>query len=141
MTRSVGRPKPTLKKDYIFGKTFTDHMLEIDHSKQTGWSKPRIVPYGPITIATSATVLHYGISVHEGISIVENPRKGTLQAFRAKEHLDCFLDSSVHLDMPSFDTDELMGCIKQLVSLDKEWIDAVEELDQFYTRMVHFSTD
>lgn len=43
--------------------------------------------------------------------------------------------------MPGFDTEELMGCIKELVSIDKEWIDAVEELDQFYTRMVHFSTD
>ena len=43
--------------------------------------------------------------------------------------------------MPGFDTDELMGCIKELVSIDKEWIDAVDELDQFYTRMVHFSTD
>ena len=74
-------------------------------------------------------MLHYGISVHEGISIVENPRKGTLQAFRAQEHLDCFLQSSEHLDMPGFDTNELMGCIKQLVQVDKEWIDAVEELD------------
>ena len=43
--------------------------------------------------------------------------------------------------MPGFDTEELMGCIKELVSIDKEWIDAVDELDQFYTRMVHFSTD
>ena len=43
--------------------------------------------------------------------------------------------------MPGFDTDELMECIKELVSIDKEWIDAVDELDQFYTRMVHFSTD
>ena len=43
--------------------------------------------------------------------------------------------------MPGFDSEELMGCIKELVSIDKEWIDAVEELDQFYTRMVHFSTD
>ena len=72
------KAKPQLKKDYIFGKTFTDHMLSIDYSKQTGWAKPQIVPYGPIKLETSATVLHYGISVHEGISIVENPRKGTL---------------------------------------------------------------
>ena len=32
--------------------------------------------------------------------------------------------------MPGFDTEELMGCIKELVSIDKEWIDAVEELDK-----------
>ena len=75
--------KPKVKKDYIFGKTFTDHMLSIDYSKEAGWHKPEIIPYGKISLETSATVLHYGISVHEGISIVENPRKGSLQAFRA----------------------------------------------------------
>ena len=60
---------------------------------------------------TSATVLHYGISVHEGISVVENPRNGKLQAFRAKDHMEMFLESSEHLDMPLFDTNELMKCI------------------------------
>ena len=52
-----------------------------------------------------------------------------------------FLESSEHLDMPLFDTNELMKCINQLVVLDKEWMSAHDELDQFYTRMVHFSTD
>jgi branched-chain amino acid aminotransferase len=47
-------------------------MLEIDWTKDGGWEAPKIVPYGPINMATSATSLHYGISVHEGISVVEN---------------------------------------------------------------------
>jgi len=50
----------------------TDHMLSIDWTKAGGWEVPKIVPYGPIKMETSATALHYGISVHEGISIVEN---------------------------------------------------------------------
>lgn len=43
--------------------------------------------------------------------------------------------------MPLFDKNELLGCIKELVLLDKEWMYANDEPDQFYTRMVHFSTD
>jgi len=45
--------------------------------------------------------------------------------------------------MPLFDTDELHECIKELVTLDKEWIidPNIADPDQFYARMVHFSTD
>jgi len=62
-------------------------MLSVEWSKQEGWGRPEILPYGPIKMATSATALHYGISVHEGISILENANDGKLQAFRAQEHL------------------------------------------------------
>lgn len=90
---------------------------------------------------TSATALHYGISVHDGISVVENGKTGKMQAFRANDHLDSFLQSSYHLDMPLFDTNELHDCIKKLVTLDRDWIELSKSPDQFYTRMVHFSTD
>ena len=54
-------------------------MLSIDYKKEAGgWQKPEIVPYGPITMETSATALHYGISAHEGISVVENQKTGKL---------------------------------------------------------------
>ena len=53
-------------------------MLSVDWSKTEGWSKPEILPYGPIKLATSATALHYGISAHEGISIVENKESGKM---------------------------------------------------------------
>ena len=55
--------------------------------------------------------------------------------------MNSFLQSSYHLDMPLFDTNELHECIKKLVSIDKDWIDVTSNPDQFYTRMVHFSTD
>ena len=58
------------KDELKFGRLFTDHMLSIDWTKDGGWERPQIVPYGPIELATSATVMHYGISVHDGISVV-----------------------------------------------------------------------
>ena len=65
----VGKIKPQLENEFTFGRLFTDHMLSIDWSKEDGWAKPQIIPYGPVKLATSATSLHYGISVHEGISV------------------------------------------------------------------------
>jgi branched-chain amino acid aminotransferase len=137
----VRKIKPKLKKEFVFGKLFTDHMLSIDYTKEGGWAKPEIIPFGPIQLQTSATSLHYGISVHEGISVTENQRTGKLQAFRAKDHLQEFRDSTEHLDMPLFDNNELLNCVKELVLLDKDWMYVNDEPDQFYTRLVHFSTD
>lgn len=43
--------------------------------------------------------------------------------------------------MPSFDKQELLECLKPLMQLDREWIDHYDEPDQFYTRLLHISTD
>jgi branched-chain amino acid aminotransferase len=96
-------------------------MLTVDWDISHGWHKPQILPYGPLTLANTATVLHYGISVYEGMSSCLNKKTGIPQAFRADLHLKSFLESSDHLDMPLFDTTELLGCIKKLVHIDQAW--------------------
>lgn len=115
-------------------------MLEVDWTKDEGWGTPKIVPYGPVEMATSATALHYGISVHEGITVIENKDDGKLQGFRVDEHLDSLVKSSDHLDMPTFDASELKSCLGDLLQLDKEWAH-IKQGEQLYTRIVHFSTD
>jgi len=74
----VRKIKPVMSNEYVFGRHFTDHMLVVDWTKQGGWEKPKIVPYGPIKVETSATVLHYGISVHEGLSVLANKKTGKI---------------------------------------------------------------
>ena len=85
--REVRKIMPKLNNEGTFGKLFTDHMLSVQWTKTGGWEAPEIIPYGPIKLATSATSLHYGISVFEGVSVVQNAKSDKLQAFRAKEHL------------------------------------------------------
>lgn len=126
---------------FNFGKHYTDHMLSIDWTKAGGWEKPQIIPHGPMRIGTSATALHYGISVNDSVSIVKNKDTKKLQAFRVSDHLNSFYDATDHLDMPLFDKSELQECIKTLANFDKEWIHWLNEPDQLYARMIHFSTD
>ena len=38
-------------------------MLAIEWTKEGGWNSPQIVPFGPIAISPSASVLHYGLEV------------------------------------------------------------------------------
>lgn len=93
-------------------------MFQVDWDMSTGWGKPRITPNEPIKIDTTATSLHYGISAFEGISIVKNRQTGAPQAFWAQNNLKSLVDSSDHLDLPKFDQNELLSCLKKLVLLD-----------------------
>lgn len=118
-------------------------MLQADWEMGKGWGKPRIVPYEAIKIDTTATSLHYGISAFEGISVVRNAKTGKSQAFRTQNNLKSFLAASEHLDLPSFDTDELLECCKQLVKIDKSWFPELpnDTPGQFYLRLAHIATD
>ena len=118
-------------------------MFQVDWNFNDGWGKPRITPYEPIKIDTTATSLHYGISAFEGISIVKNKSSGIPQAFWAKNNLKSFVDASDHLDLPTFDQEELLQCLKKLVSLDQEWFPDLgsNTPSQLYLRLAHISTD
>ena len=69
--RKTPKPKPGWG-EFLFGEHYTDHMLTVDWTKESGWAKPQIIENGPITVETSATSLHYGISCYESLPIVKN---------------------------------------------------------------------
>ena len=54
------KPKPE-NKDLVFGKTFTDHMLEIDWTAEKGWHSPVIKPYENFSMSPAVSSLHYGM--------------------------------------------------------------------------------
>jgi branched-chain amino acid aminotransferase len=64
-----------------FGHTFTDHMLEIDWTRDGGWEAPMINPYGPLPIDPAASVLHYGMECFEGMKAYKDD-SGTIRLFR-----------------------------------------------------------
>ena len=61
------RKKPKSGENLGFGIHFSDHMFLMDHSQGAGWRDARIVPYGPLSLAPSAMVLHYGQEIFEGM--------------------------------------------------------------------------
>ena len=57
-----GKPKPDSDK-LVFGASYSDHMLTIKHSTQSGWEKPVIGPLKDLSIHPGAKVLHYATEV------------------------------------------------------------------------------
>ncbi len=54
----------------VFGRTFTDHTLEIDWDSQHGWHAPKISPFGNLSLHPAASSLHYGLQVIPALPVV-----------------------------------------------------------------------
>jgi hypothetical protein len=75
----------------VFGRTFSDHMFEIDWNAKDGWQVPKIIPYGPLVLDPSCMVFHYASEVEE------IPSKGPFLQQKEMEFLFFFCVSS-HFD-------------------------------------------
>lgn len=107
-------------KNLVFGTQFSDHMFECDYVNGA-WQNPTIKPYGPIQMMPSAKVFHYGQAVFEGMKAYKD-KKGDVFLFRPKENLKRINISSKRLAIPEFPEDLFFDALKQLFSLDKDWV-------------------
>ncbi|ORY01711.1 branched-chain amino acid aminotransferase II [Basidiobolus meristosporus CBS 931.73] len=108
-------------QELVFGHTFTDNMLMVEWEAKSGWGKPVIKPYGKISLDPSASVLHYSFECFEGMKAYKD-KQGRARLFRPDMNTARLRRSSERLTLPSFDTDELTECIKELVRTDLRWI-------------------
>lgn len=114
------KPKPDDNK-LGFGTIFTDHMLNMDYNLEKGWHNPRIEPYSPLVMDPSTIVLHYGQAVFEGLKAYRTPNGG-IQLFRPQENFHRQNSSSRLLCIPEIDERAVLGHLKELLILEKDWV-------------------
>ena len=103
-----------------FGETFTDHMFVCDYSNGK-WNTPEIIPYQPISLDPSASALHYGQAVFEGMKAYKDIN-GKVWMFRPKENWLRLNKSCERMMIPGFPEDYFMKGLKKLISIDSEWV-------------------
>jgi branched-chain amino acid aminotransferase len=109
-----------------FGKFFTDHMVDVCWSENGGWHRPRVQPYGPISIQPSAAVLHYAQEVFEGLKAYRHA-DGSIWSFRPEQNAARMQRSARRLALPELPTEYFLDSIKQLIAVDAAWVpDAAE---------------
>mmetsp|Transcript_26621 Transcript_26621/g.58595 ORF Transcript_26621/g.58595 Transcript_26621/m.58595 type:complete len:386 (-) Transcript_26621:4-1161(-) len=121
VTKTEKLKEHTPLKDLKFGRTFTDHMLEVDWNFKTGWSNPRIVPFGDMLLSPAATGLHYGLQCFEGLKAYTDAN-GKIRLFRPDKNMSRLSFSMQRIAMPALDQDGFYSCLKELLKLDKSWI-------------------
>ncbi len=103
-----------------FGKLFTDHMVTIAY-KDGAWQQGEVKPYGPLTLAPSASVLHYGQAIFEGFKAFMQP-DGSISTFRPEANAERFNRSAARLAMPALPVELFMKAADALISIDKGWV-------------------
>lgn len=121
-----------------FGRYFTDHMLEADYENGE-WKNVEIKPYQPLVLDPSAAVLHYGQAIFEGIKAYKD-EKGDAYIFRPVDNFKRFNISADRMEMPAVPEEIFIEGMKQLISLDKDWIPSKPD-HSLYIRPFMFATD
>ena len=102
------------------GKIFTDHMFICDY-ENGAWQNPRIEPMHTIATHPATMALHYGQAIFEGMKATLNAA-GMPLLFRPNKNAARINFSARRMGMPEFPEDLFIDGLKQLVSLDRDWI-------------------
>jgi branched-chain amino acid aminotransferase len=121
VTRSTAPFTKQPKEELKFGVAHTDHILEMDWTQEAGYAAPVIKPFGSFNLHPSASSLHYGLECFEGMKAYIDA-DGKTRLFRPYMNMARFNSSLERLVMPTFDQEEYMKCLIELLRVDKDWI-------------------
>ncbi|MDY6989570.1 MAG: branched-chain amino acid aminotransferase [Thermodesulfobacteriota bacterium] len=109
-----------------FGQIFTDHMLNMDYTPESGWHGARIEGYGPIVMDPATMVLHYGQAIFEGLKAYR-ASDGRILLFRPDQNVARLNRSARLVCIPEVDETFALNAIKKLVAIDKDWVPKAPE--------------
>ena len=122
-----------------FGNYFTDHMVDICWSKMGGWHRPRVQPYGPISLDPAAAVLHYGQEIFEGLKAYRHA-DGSIWSFRPEANAARMQRSARRLALPELPIDFFIDSLKELIALDGAWVPSAPDAS-LYLRPFMFAKE
>ena len=103
-----------------FGSTFSDHMFVCDYANGS-WGEPEIVPYAPLQLDPSASALHYGQAIFEGMKAYKDD-KGDVFLFRPDQNIKRLNKSAERLAIPQFPEKLFMEGLHKLIDLERDWV-------------------
>lgn len=130
-------PRSDAERDAIlakpgFGTHFTDHMVQIDWTKDGGWHDARVVPYGPLQMDPASAVLHYAQEIFEGMKAYRR-EDGSVWTFRPDQNAVRMQRSAERLALPQLPEEDFVESLRQIVGIDEAWVPAGGE-DSLYLR-------
>ena len=125
VTRNLAAKSPAARDEILadpgFGQKFTDHMVDVCWSAGGGWHRPRVQPYGPITLDPAAAVLHYGQEIFEGIKAYRHA-DGSIHTFRPDQNGRRLQRSARRLALPELPVPYFLQSLRELIAVDGAWV-------------------
>jgi len=122
-----------------FGNHFTDHMVDVCWSEKGGWHRPRVSPYGPISLDPAAAVLHYAQEIFEGMKAYRHA-DDSIHTFRPYENAARMQRSARRMALPELPSEIFIESLKQLIAVDAEWVPSAPETS-LYLRPFMFAKE
>ncbi len=143
LTRNLAAKTPAQREEILrdpaFGTMFTDHMVDICWSVRGGWHRPRVQPYGPISLDPAAAVLHYGQEVFEGIKAYRHA-DGSIHTFRPEQNALRLQRSARRLALPELPVEYFLQSLRELIAVDGDWVPSGED-QSLYLRPFMFAKE
>ena len=136
--------RATAERDAIladpgFGRHFTDHMVEITWTEESGWHDARVYPYGPLQLDPAASVLHYAQEIFEGLKAYRHA-DDSVWSFRPQANAARLQRSATRLALPHLPEADFVESLRQLIALDASWVPSAPETS-LYLRPFMIATE
>ncbi|MGX1932310.1 branched-chain amino acid aminotransferase [Microbacterium resistens] len=143
VTRNLAAKSPAQRAEILenpgFGTNFTDHMVDICWSENGGWHRPRVQPYGPISLDPAAAVLHYAQEIFEGIKAYRHA-DGSVHTFRPDRNAARMRASARRLALPELPTEYFVQSLRELIAVDGDWVPTAAD-QSLYLRPFMFAKE
>ncbi len=137
LEKSKQKQPITSVKGVSFGSIRTNHMFVMNY-EDNEWKNPRIVPYGPFSIAPGAICLHYAQEIFEGAKAYMHS-DGELRLFRMDKNAERFNHSAAELMMPEVPVELHLEAAMRLIDVERDWCPNEPE-SSLYIRPFMFGT-
>ena len=137
VTRNAN-PAPESEREAIlanptFGTHFTDHQVVMVWESDKGWHSAEVIPYGPIMMDPSSSVLHYGQEIFEGIKAYRH-QDGSIWTFRPTANAARLQRSAKRMALPELPEEVFVESLRQLIAVDGAWVPKPENEKTLYFR-------
>ena len=105
-----------------FGKVFTEYMVVIPYSEETGWGRGASSRTAH-QLDPAASVLHYGQAIFEGFKAYRQP-DGHIKTFRPEANANRFNASARRLAMPELPVELFVEAADTLIRQERDWVPA-----------------
>lgn len=130
--------RSALLTDPGFGTVFTDHMLTMRWTTESGWHDAEVRAREPFTIDPACAVLHYAQEIFEGMKAYRLSEGGAA-LFRPEQNARRFNRSAARLAMPLIPEELFVEAVRALVAQDHDWIPEGE--GSLYLRPFMFASE
>jgi branched-chain amino acid aminotransferase len=122
-------------------KVCSDHMIQAQWNVEEGWAAPTLQPYGPLSLAPTASCLHYATECFEGMKLYRG-HDGKLRLFRPNLNCNRMLMSTNRIALPAFPPAELLKLIIKLCATDgAKWLPKDRPGQFLYIRPTMIASD